>query len=105
MLASLYGAGPRPCGSGIHQQYIKRVGNGLPIEERSLTDQVIESVCWSGASFVVVGQWLSKLLALAGRELFDGRPIIDEFPEHWRRRKCETMAARPSTLTIAARCT
>jgi len=100
-LAQLYGEGARQCVNSIHHQCIKRVGNGLSIEARSPADQVIEAVRWTGSSFVMGVQWHPEFHALAGSELLDSGPIIGEFLEHCRRRKRDTVAARPSTLKVA----
>ncbi len=100
-LAQLYGEGARLRVNSIHHQCIKRVGNGLTIEARSPSDGVIESVRWTGSSFVMGVQWHPEFHAHAGSDLLDSGPIIGEFLEHCRRRKRDAMAARPATLRAA----
>jgi putative glutamine amidotransferase len=101
-MAQLYGEGARRLRvNSIHHQCIKRVGNGLSVEARSPGDEVIEAVRWTGSSFVMGVQWHPEFHALAGSDLLDSGPIIGEFLEHCRRRKRDTMAARPSTLKAA----
>jgi putative glutamine amidotransferase len=97
-LAQLYGEQARLCVNSIHHQSIKRLGNGLAIEARSPADGVIESVRWSGSSFVMGVQWHPEFHAQAAGSLLDSGPIIGEFLEHCRRRKRDAMAARPATL-------
>jgi putative glutamine amidotransferase len=100
-LAQLYGDGPRLCVNSIHHQCIKRLGNGLAIEARSPEDGVVESVRWTGSSFVMGVQWHPEFHAHAGGSLLDSGPIIGEFLEHCRRRKRDAMAARSATLRAA----
>jgi len=100
-LAQLYGEDARLCVNSIHHQGIKRLGNGLAIEARSPADGVIESVRWTGSSFVMGVQWHPEFHALAGGSLLDSGPIIGEFLEHCRRRKRDSMAVRPATLRAA----
>jgi putative glutamine amidotransferase len=100
-LAQLYGDDARLRVNSIHHQCIKRLGNGLAIEARSPADGVIESVRWTGSSFVMGVQWHPEFHAQAGGSLLDSGPIIGEFLEHCRRRKRDTMATRPATLRAA----
>jgi gamma-glutamyl-gamma-aminobutyrate hydrolase PuuD len=100
-LAQLYGEAARLRVNSIHHQCIKRLGNGLTIEARSPADGVIESVRWTGSSFVMGVQWHPEFHAQAGGSLLDSGPIIGEFLEHCRRRKQDTMAVRPATLKAA----
>jgi putative glutamine amidotransferase len=100
-LAQLYGEGARLRVNSIHHQCIKRVGNGLSVEARSPSDEVIEAVRWTGSSFVMGVQWHPEFHAMAGSDLLDSGPIVGEFLEHCRRRKRDAMAARPATLKVA----
>jgi len=100
-LAQLYGEEARLCVNSIHHQCIKRLGNGLAIEARSPADGIIESVRWTGSSFVMGVQWHPEFHAQAGGTLLDSGPIIGEFLEHCRRRKRDTMAVRPANVRVA----
>jgi putative glutamine amidotransferase len=100
-LAQLYGEGAQLAVNSIHHQCINRLGNGLAIEARSPADGVIESVRWTGSSFVMGVQWHPEFHAQAGARLLDSGPIIGEFLEHCRRRKRDAMAARPAALRAA----
>ena len=100
-LARMYGEGARLQVNSIHHQCIKRVGNGLSIEARSPGDDIIEAVRWTGSSFVMGVQWHPEFHALAGSALLDSGPIVGEFLDHCRRRKRDSMAARPATLRAA----
>lgn len=100
-LAQLYGEGARLSVNSIHHQSIKRLGNGLVIEARSPADGVIESVRWSGSSFVMGVQWHPEFHAHAGGRLLDSGPIIGEFLAHCRSRKSDAAGARPVPLRAA----
>lgn len=100
-LAQLYGEQARLCVNSIHHQSINRLGNGLVIEAKSPADGVIESVRWSGSSFVMGVQWHPEFHAQAGGSLLDSGPIIGEFLEHCRNRKRNATAARPAPVRAA----
>jgi putative glutamine amidotransferase len=98
-LARLYGDDARRQVNSIHHQCIKRLGNGLAVEARSPADGIIESVRWTGSSFVMGVQWHPEFHANAGDRLLDSGPIIGEFLDQCRRRKRDAMAARPAPRT------
>lgn len=100
-LAQLYGEGARLTVNSIHHQSINRLGNGLVIEARSPADGVVESVRWSGSSFVMGVQWHPEFHAQAGGGLLDSGPIIGEFLEHCRNRKRSATAGRPVPVRAA----
>ncbi len=97
-LAQLYGESAKLSVNSIHHQSVKRLGNGLRIEARSPTDEVVEAVRWTGSSFVMGVQWHPEFHAHAGGNLLDSGPIIGEFLEHCRRRKRDSAPVRPATV-------
>ena len=77
-LARLYGeTGPRRVVS-IHHQAIKRLGEGLEVEARSVPDGLVEAIRGTGKAYVCAVQWHPEFHG--GRDGFlDGGRLLDEF--------------------------
>jgi len=94
-LAQLYGENAHLTVNSIHHQCVKRLGNGLAVEARSPADGVVESVRWTGSSFVMGVQWHPEFHAQAAGNLLDSGPIIGEFLEQCRRRLAAAVRSAP----------
>ena len=101
LLATLYGEDEILRVNSIHHQCVHRVGNGLVVEARSPEDGVIESVRWTGSSFVLGVQWHPEFHDRSSERLLDSGAIIGEFLQHCRLRRDSAVARRP--VTAAAR--
>jgi putative glutamine amidotransferase len=99
LLATLYGEGEILRVNSIHHQCVHRIGNGLVVEARSPEDGVVESVRWTGSSFVLGVQWHPEFHDRAGGRLLDSGAIIGEFLQHCRLRRDAVVARRPATAT------
>ncbi len=100
LLATLYGEGETLRVNSIHHQCVHRIGNGLVVEARSPDDGVIESVRWTGSSFVLGVQWHPEFHDHASQSLLDSGAIIGEFLQHCRLRR-ERPAARRQVSTTS----
>jgi len=100
-LAQLYGENAHLTVNSIHHQCVKRLGNGLAVEARSPADGVVESVRWTGSSFVMGVQWHPEFHAQASGSLLNSGPIIGEFLEQCRSRRRLAAAVRSATLRAA----
>lgn len=86
-LAELYGAGHRARVISVHHQSVKRLGNGLVVEARSPSDNLVEAIRWTGGSFVMGLQWHPEFHPPLGTDFLDSGPIMAEFLGEARRRK------------------
>jgi putative glutamine amidotransferase len=86
--------------NSIHHQCVKRPGNGLVIEARCPEDGVVESVRWTGSSFVLGVQWHPEFHRNAAGQLLDSGAIIGEFLQHCRLRRDTARGHRPSHATV-----
>ena len=62
----------------IHHQAIKRLGEGLEVEARSVPDGLVEAIRGTGKAYVCAVQWHPEFHG--GRDGFlDGGRLLDEF--------------------------
>jgi putative glutamine amidotransferase len=100
LLAALYGEGETLRVNSLHHQCVKGIGNGLVVEASSPQDGVIESVRWTGSSFVLGVQWHPEFHDRSRTRLLDSGAIIGEFLQHCRlRRDTTTTRRQPATTT------
>jgi putative glutamine amidotransferase len=101
-LAQLYGEGHRARVTSIHHQSVKRLGNGLVVEARSPSDNVVEAIRWTGESFVVGLQWHPEFHPPVGADLLDSAPIMADFLREARRRKLGGVQRAAAGASVAA---
>ena len=78
-LAQLYPGIERARVTSIHHQGIKTLGGDLAVEALSVPDEVVESIRWLGASYMVGVQWHPEFHDPADPALLNGEPLLREF--------------------------
>jgi len=86
-LAQLYPGVQLARVNSIHHQSVKALGSGLVVEARAPTDNVVEAIRWTGASYVLGLQWHPEFHRGPGHDMLDGAPILHEFLRAARRRR------------------
>jgi len=95
LLATLYGEGEVLRVNSIHHQCVRGLGNGLVVEARCPEDGVVESVRWTGTSFVLGVQWHPEFHRHSETQLLDSGGILGEFLQHCALRRDGRAAPRP----------
>jgi gamma-glutamyl-gamma-aminobutyrate hydrolase PuuD len=85
-LAKLYPGEKAVCVNSIHHQAVKDLGRDLVVEARSVPDQMIEAIRWTGKGYVFGVQWHPEFLNPADEKVLSPVPILDDFLSAVRKR-------------------
>jgi putative glutamine amidotransferase len=78
-LARLYPQVDEATINTIHHQAVKVPGNNLVVEARSMDDDIVEAIRWTGESYVMGVQWHPEFMSPDDPGLLDGGPLLGDF--------------------------